>query len=204
MSQESKLPFNLVGKEVYKNHKVKGVITAFDGKSIIDIKFEDEPDLTKQYLIQALWKGQFYTDDKELLDFASKMICMETLKELEISDMYINDFLKNDTVYLFNGRESKNITDKTEPELYLKIKGLEDRKGIKVCGAFNVPTRYGEKSDNYVLLEADLLNAYPLKRQGNVISAVIRFWNIETGESGKRTCKFQLSNGGIWCIPFEF
>ena len=55
MKEEIKITFNPGGKKVWKNRKVKGIITAFDGKSVIDIKFEDEPELTKQYSIQALW-----------------------------------------------------------------------------------------------------------------------------------------------------
>ena len=204
MKQEIKNTFNPVGKEVWKNHKVKGVITAFDGKSVIDIRFEDEPELTKQYTIQALWRFELSTEDEELLNFVSKMICVDALKELEISDTYINTFARNDTVFLLNGRDAKKITAKTEPELYLKLKGLEKRKNTKICGVFNVPTRYGEKSDCYVFLDAELLKAYPLRKQGNVITAVVLFWNIETGESREKKCRFQLSNGGTWCIPFEF
>ena len=43
MKEEIKITFNPVEKTVWKNRKVKGIITAFDGKSVIDIKFEDEP-----------------------------------------------------------------------------------------------------------------------------------------------------------------
>lgn len=204
MKQEIKMAFNPIGKEVWKNHKVKGIITAFDGKSVIDIKFEDEPELTKQYLLRALWGYQLSTEDKELLDFISKMICVDGLNQLEISDTYINDFVKNDTAFFFDGRDAKKITTKTEPELYLKLKGLEKRKSTKIFGVFNVPTRYGEKSDCYAFLDAELFKTYPPRRQGNVINAVVLFWNIETGESGEKRCGFQLSNGGIWCIPFEF
>ena len=204
MKQEIKITFNPVGKEVWKNHKVKGVITAFDGKSVIDIKFEDEPELTKQYTIHALWKFQLSTEDEELLEFVSQIICADSLRLMGISDSNINDFLKNDTVFIFDGRDAKKITAKTEPELYLKLKGLEKRKNTKICGVFNVSTRYGEKSDCYVFLDAELLKAYPLRKQGNVVTAVVLFWNIETGESREKKCRFQLSNGGTWCIPFEF
>lgn len=204
MKQEIKISFNPVGKVVYKNRKVKGVITAFDGISIIDIKFEDEPELTKQYVLQALWRCQLSTEDEELLEFATKMASVDGLKWLGIATTYIDDFVKNNTVFLFDGRDAKKITAKTEPELYLKLKGLEKRKSTKICGVFNVPTRYGEKSDCYAFLDTELLKAYPLRQQGNVVTAVVLFWNIETGESRVKQCGFQLSNGGVWCIPFGF
>lgn len=204
MKQEIKMTFNPIGKEVWKNSKVKGVITGFDGRSVIDIKFEDEPELTKQYLLRALWRCQLSTEDEELLEFVSQMICVDGLRLFGISDTYINDFVKNNTTFLFDGRIAKKITPKTEPELYLKIKGLEKRKNTKIFGVFNVPTRYGEKSDCYAFLDSELFKIYPPRRQGNVINAVVLFWNIETGESGEKRCRFQLSNGGTWCIPFEF
>ena len=147
MKEEIKITFNPVEKTVWKNRKVKGIITAFDGKSVIDIKFEDEPELTKQYSIQALWKSQLSTDNEELLEFTAKVMCGDGLKLLGISNKYINDFLKNDTVFIFDCRDAKKVTEKTEPELYLKLKGLEKRKDTKICGVFNVPTRCGEKSD---------------------------------------------------------
>ena len=190
MKQEIKITFNPVEKEVWKNHKVKGIITAFDGKSVIDIKFEDEPELTKQYTIHALWKFQLSTEDEELLEFVSQIICADSLRLMRISDSNINDFLKNDTVFIFDGRDAKKITAKTEPELYLKLKGLEKRKNTKICGVFNVPTSYGEKSDCYVYLDAELFKAYPLRKQGNVVTAVVLFWNIETGVSGEKKCRF--------------
>ena len=121
----------LEGKKILKDGKENGVIVAFDGRSVIDVKFESEPELTKQYALSALWKYSLTTDDEELNALINKLVCVETMELLNISQKFIDGFFKNDTVYLFDGRTAKAITSKNEPEIFLKIKGFEKRKGTK-------------------------------------------------------------------------
>ena len=123
---------NLVGKKILKDGKENGVIVAFDGRSVIDVKFENEP------------------------------------------------------------------------EIFLKIKGFEKRKGTKFFGVFNEPTGYGEKSETYVFLDSDLSKNYPPQRKGNIVSAVVNEWDVETGRTGVPKIRFQLSNGGVWCMPIHY
>lgn len=70
---------DFVGKEVYKDHNIRGIITAFDGNGIIDIKFDDEPNLIKQYSLKAFQNFHLTTEDKELIDFIDKMVCYKAM-----------------------------------------------------------------------------------------------------------------------------
>ena len=196
--------FDFVGKEVCKNHNIKGVITDFDGKEIIDIKFDDEPNLIKQYSVKAFRSLHLTTEDTEIIDFIDKMVCYEAMMILNIKEKYINNYLKNNTVYLFEGRKATAITMKNEPEIYLKIKGIEKRKGAKIFGVLNEPTAYGEKSDRYVFLDSKLFKKNPPTKKGCTVSAAVVEWDIETGRTEISKMRFQLSNGGVWCMPIHF
>lgn len=198
------LKFKIEGKQVINDGVEKGVIVGFDGRSVIDVEFDNEPELVKQYTLQALWKFKLSTDDEELKDFIDKMVCVETMNLLNISEKYIDSFVNNSTVYLFEGRTAKAINSKNEPEIYLKIKGIEKRKGTKIFGVFNEPTGYGEKSDTYVFLDSELSRNYPPVRKGNIVGVVVNEWDVETGRSGVPKLRFQLSNGGVWCMPIHY
>ena len=194
----------LEGKKILKDGKENGIIVAFDGRAVIDVKFENEPELVKQYALRALWKYSLTTDDEELNALINKLVCIETMELLNISQKFIDGFFKNDTVYLFDGRTAKAITSKNEPEIFLKIKGFEKRKGTKIFGVFNEPTGYGEKSETYVFLDSDLSKNYPPQKKGNIVSAVVNEWDVETGRTGVPKIRFQLSNGGVWCMPIHY
>ena len=213
MNYEKYVNIELVGKTVYKCLDIKGVIVAFDGKSGIEVKFNDSPENTEKYDLSAFWtfnqeafqKTEFETvlrtEDEELLEFIHRMVCVNTLQLLNIADKYIDAVLFKNEIYIFEGRKATAITAKKTPELYLKVKGMEQRKNTRIFGAFNIPTQYAEPSEEYLLLGTDMLIRHLAKRTGNIVSLPGYCWNIETGNTEKITQKIQLSKSGVWCLP---
>lgn len=132
-------------------------------------------------------------------------IAIKNMITLEIPENYINDFRKHGTVNLINGRAAVPINENTSPALYQFIKSVESSRDVIVYAVFNEPNIHGKKTDIYALLylEKDAADnpQYKIYKENNLCKTMTYNWCESTGIAEPALTYFQISDGGVWCLP---
>ena len=132
-------------------------------------------------------------------------IAANNMLTLGIQKKYITDFRKHETVYLINGRTATPINEDSHLALYQFIKSVESSRDAIVYAVFNEPNIHGQKTDIYALLylEKDAADnpQYKIYKENNLCKTMTYNWCESTGIAEPALTYFQISEGGVWCLP---
>ena len=147
-------------------------------------------------------------------DLSNRIIKLESIKKNAIRNMvllgfskaYIDDFRKDGTVCLIEGKKKTPINENNMPELYKKIKSLEQTSNSMVYAVFNEPDLFDHESTNIFHLLCAYDNDIELGKiyKKEKISKLIAYsWDEDTGNSEHSIVCFQQTDSDVLCLPHE-
>ena len=175
------------------------------------ITFTDKT-LNKQYIYKF---GRNYTkhdyweidlqDKKD--EYPSMKQAIENLIKLKLPMEYIQEVRDGET-HIIDGTTVNKINCWTYPKLSAFIDSVKkQRNETVVYGVFNEPDTYGNKTDKYILLCLDKSSVksglYKIYNKGQIYKTTAYGWCETTGIAEPTIACFQVSNGGVWCLPYS-
>lgn len=212
----------ILGKKIYSIQYGVGTITNEDD-GLIWIDFEDENKKNVCFQATAAFSKEqaFLTStDSDVIEYLNyrkdfeatqkaKVLAIEALRYLKIDDKVVDDFMKNDTIYLINGNSFTKVQDMTDKKLINGIEWYTKKTGDLVYAAFPVPNEFGNGLFTYALLYIRRCwqknDERFLKVKGNLGFAYAFYQHITFEEGGEdRPLGLHLSNGGAYALPEMF
>lgn len=183
-------------------------------KDLIWVKFEQEELPVCFHLLSAFtgFPSFLKTDDEELLSYIDFLIkenvllelkeeAISNLEKLGLSQIFINSFKTNNTIYFLEGKKVAPV----DQDMVKNIKEYETKANAVVYAVLNIPSDCGEKTERYIFLSIEKhANIKSFMTEGKCCFVRGRIWNNETKDMEYATSiGLQLTQSGIWCMPLS-